>query len=229
MSDLARACELPVPSAHRILAALERLGYVTRDPVSRSYRLGPAAARLGGRSWGVGALRPLALPLLRRVTATTGGSAAVTVPSDDAMHAIVAALVRAPQGGGRIDSASDLHGDALGLVLLAQRDELQVEQYLDRSAVPHALVRRQISLVRRRGWSLHPAPAAGVGCSLAVPVLDQTATFHCSIGVYAWGQSLDRAALTKALAVLRSAATALGSRLRADVGPSRSDSLGATG
>ena len=37
-SDLARHLDLPIPTVHRLLAALARLGYVTRDTFASFYR-----------------------------------------------------------------------------------------------------------------------------------------------------------------------------------------------
>ena len=69
---LAGHCELPVPTVHRILGVLERFGYVTRDPATRAYRLGPTAAGLVRGAASPAELRRLALPVLRAVRRAAG-------------------------------------------------------------------------------------------------------------------------------------------------------------
>jgi hypothetical protein len=53
-TQVARELDLPVPTVHRILAALKRLGYVSQHEESRRFRLGmasgPARWPTSGRS-----------------------------------------------------------------------------------------------------------------------------------------------------------------------------------
>ena len=49
-TQVARELDLPVPTTHRILAALKRLGYVSQDGQTRLFRLGLAALSLGERA-----------------------------------------------------------------------------------------------------------------------------------------------------------------------------------
>lgn len=52
IAELSRTLDINLSSLHAVLATLEAEGFVRRDPVSRSYRIGPSAAALG-----IGALR----------------------------------------------------------------------------------------------------------------------------------------------------------------------------
>jgi DNA-binding IclR family transcriptional regulator len=47
IAELSRTLDINLSSLHAVLATLEAEGFVRRDPVSRSYRIGPAAAALG--------------------------------------------------------------------------------------------------------------------------------------------------------------------------------------
>ena len=85
-TQVARELELPVPTAHRILAALKRLGYVSQDGQTRLFRLGVAALSLGERARTLADLRPVAIgPALRELSEATGETALLTVlsPSRD--------------------------------------------------------------------------------------------------------------------------------------------------
>lgn len=56
LAELSRAVELPKPTAHRLAAALERVGLVRKDPLTRRYRAGEAleALAFGAIRAGVG-------------------------------------------------------------------------------------------------------------------------------------------------------------------------------
>src|SRR5580700_3248610 len=71
-TDLARVVGLPVPTVHRILAALTRLGYLSQHEDTKRFRLGLAALALGERARAVADLRPVAIGALRQLTQATG-------------------------------------------------------------------------------------------------------------------------------------------------------------
>src|SRR5262249_29060230 len=78
---IAHELELPVPTVHRILAALNRLGYVSQQTETRRFRLGMAALSLGERARAVADLRPAAVGPLRQLSEATGETALLTVLS----------------------------------------------------------------------------------------------------------------------------------------------------
>ncbi|HEY6311018.1 MAG TPA: helix-turn-helix domain-containing protein, partial [Streptosporangiaceae bacterium] len=80
-TQVARELDLPVPTAHRILAALKRLGYVSQDEQTRRFRLGVAALSLGDRARTLADLRPAAIGPLRELSGATGETALLTVLS----------------------------------------------------------------------------------------------------------------------------------------------------
>jgi DNA-binding IclR family transcriptional regulator len=64
VTRVARELGLSKAVVHRILQSLTGRGLIAYDPVSREYRLGPAAAALGGRALRDSDLRSAALPQL---------------------------------------------------------------------------------------------------------------------------------------------------------------------
>ena len=80
-SDLARSLQLPIPTVHRLLAVLARLGYVSRDEQTRKFRLGGAALQLGEQARAVTDLRAVARMPLRRLSQETGETALLTAVS----------------------------------------------------------------------------------------------------------------------------------------------------
>lgn len=46
-TELSSVSGLPVPTTHRIVVALQKHGFLVRDPATKRFRLGPAAIALG--------------------------------------------------------------------------------------------------------------------------------------------------------------------------------------
>ncbi|MCD2186540.1 IclR family transcriptional regulator [Actinomycetospora soli] len=80
VSHIARELGLSKAVVHRILTSLAGRGMVALDPVSREYRLGPAAAAIGARALRESDLRQAALPLLRELRDETRETATLSTP-----------------------------------------------------------------------------------------------------------------------------------------------------
>lgn len=74
-SEIARELRLSAPTAHRIAKALESQGYLTRDPSTRGYRLGPEVLRLSRimSETSTATLSPSALAVIANATNETVG------------------------------------------------------------------------------------------------------------------------------------------------------------
>jgi hypothetical protein len=75
MTEIARELDVPAPTAHRIARTLETQGYLTRDPVTRAYGLGPEIQRLFGliAETAKSTLDPATLIGIRNATGETVG------------------------------------------------------------------------------------------------------------------------------------------------------------
>ncbi len=83
VSQLARDVEVPVSTAHRLLAGMVPLGFVSFDRERRRYSLGLRAFELGQRVASARRLSEVALPAMRGVTRTTGETTLLAVLSGD--------------------------------------------------------------------------------------------------------------------------------------------------
>ena len=72
VSELARALDLNRSTAHRYISTLTRLGYLTQDPDSKRYRLGPKVLDLGFAAINSMDVREIAAPHLRALSDETG-------------------------------------------------------------------------------------------------------------------------------------------------------------
>jgi DNA-binding IclR family transcriptional regulator len=163
LTDLARAAHLHKATTHRLLAALEREGMVTRDVSGDLYRLGPEAIALGARAVRASDLRVVAAPELRALAVETGETATLEVPVGSAMLILDevsggALLGAVPEVGTRWPTHATSTGKAL-LALLPEaerRDRLtgRLTRHTDRTIVTAAVLQRELVRIRRRGYAV---------------------------------------------------------------------------
>ena len=193
-TEVARALELPVPTAHRILSALAQRGYVSQHAESKRFRLGIAALQLGDRARAVVDLRSVALPSLRRISRDTGETALLTGLTPRQDRGVCLDRVETPQPlrlsvtPGR---QLPLHAGASQKVLMAFMDPDALERALARplehlchnTITDPGLLRAELERIRANGWaSSFEETNLGVW-GLAVPILDDHGTVVCAVGI----------------------------------------------
>jgi DNA-binding IclR family transcriptional regulator len=192
-SDLARFLELPIPTVHRLLGALARLGYVSRDERTRRFRLGGAAMQLGERARAVSDLRSVALLPLRRLSEAADETAVLTVLSHDRDRSVCLERVETSQPlrlSVQPGSELPLHAGASQKALLAFMPAREVDRLLDRplerlctaTITDPRQLRRDLEAIRERGWaSSYEETNVGVW-GIAVPVISEDDVV-CAVGI----------------------------------------------
>lgn len=192
-SDLARFLELPIPTVHRLLGALARLGYVNRDAQTRRFRLGGAAMQLGERARAVSDLRAVALLPLRRLSAAADETAVLTVLSPERDRSVCLERVETSQPlrlSVQPGSQLPLHAGASQKALLAFMPEREVDRLLDQplerlctaTITEPRQLRRDLEAIRERGWaSSYEETNLGVW-GIAVPVISERDVV-CAVGI----------------------------------------------
>src|SRR5215469_13135420 len=163
-TDISRALGLPVPTVHRILGALKRLGYVSQHEDTRRFRLGSAALDLGERARAVADLRPVAIGPLRRLSEATGETALLTVLTPERDRSVCLERVETPQPlrlSVQPGRQLPLHAGASQKALLAFMPEEEIEKLITQPLMrvcqstitdPRAL-RRELKAISARGWA----------------------------------------------------------------------------
>jgi DNA-binding IclR family transcriptional regulator len=192
-TEVARRLGLPVPTAHRILAALRRHGYVSQHEETKRFRLGIAALQLGDRAREVVDLRSVAMPALRRLSQEADETSLLTVlaPGHDRGVCLERVETAQPlrlsvQPGRQLP----LHAGASQKALLAYLPDDEIERVIDGGLehLCHAtitdprLLREELATIRRRGWaSSYEETNVGVW-GVAVPVLSPHGVV-CAVGI----------------------------------------------
>lgn len=184
LSELSRALGASKSSAFAILQTLLGYGFVADSGagMSRRYRLGLALARLGDLVVSQIALRDLALPVLRELTAATGLTSRVAVL--EAPYVVVI---------GRVDAQSDavrfatnlfkrelMHSSAVGKAMLASIPEPEARAHLRQAGMPRKTRRTltdperlmaELAHVRHKRWFLDDEEDAEGVCCIGSPIV----------------------------------------------------------
>jgi DNA-binding IclR family transcriptional regulator len=201
-SELARRTGLNRTVAHRLLATLDRHGFVRRH--GDTWELGIALLGLGQRV--EPELRQAARPLLAELVAHAGETAVLSVP--DGEQAVALDQVLATEHVVRVEYPPGFrHPLALaahGRAILAFSEPPLIERVLGHADEPDALA-EDLDAIRRRGYATSHDELRSGAWGLAVPVIGADDRVMGSIGVVAPVSRLpDEAALASlALAAAR--------------------------
>ncbi|MFT4210960.1 MAG: IclR family transcriptional regulator [Microbacterium sp.] len=218
ITELAAACDLPVPTIHRLLRSLAGLGYARQEP-SRTYALGPRLVRLGDvasrlvNSW--------ANPHLRVLSDRLGESANFALM--DGLEVIYVA--QAPGRHGmrmftEVGHRADLHCTAVGKAILAtHRPDAAAELMARLSYRTHTVhtiasaaeMAREIERVRVVGYATDiNEQEVGVSC-VAVALPGSPA--RGAVSISAPSTRLTEETIAEAVPLLKAVASALGGEL----------------
>lgn len=219
VTEIGRACDLAVPTVHRIVMALHKNGYLMRDDFSKKFRLGPAVLRMGRTAALSVDLRSLAMPLLQRLSRRTAQTALLTEMTEDHRNAVCLERVESAEPlrlsvtPGR---QLPLHAGASQKILLAHVEEDELEEYLQHPLAgvcastitdPQAL-QQEMSVIRERGWASSFEETNRGVWGIAVAIIDEVGRATASLGVAGPKERMPRN-ITPWLSVLAQAAANL--------------------
>jgi DNA-binding IclR family transcriptional regulator len=176
LSEIAEHADLPVSTAHRIVAELHEWGALARDSQGRyqvGLRLWELAQNASRR------LRDTARPFLQDLFSLTGETAHLAVrEGNEALYVDrVYGSKRVPRAS-RIGGRLPLHATAVGKVLLANEESWFREAYLAgklRALTPYTHtdpveLADELAEIAHRGYAVTGEEARAGACSIAVPV-----------------------------------------------------------
>jgi len=192
VGDLSEQMGLNKTTTHRLLAALESEGFVARNAVSGTYRLGLALITLGGCALRANDLRTVCRPELEALAQATGETAglevlykAQTLIVDEAFSHHLAGSVA------DVGMRLPLHATSTGKVLLAHQPIGESEGLL-RGLLPalteHTLIdpvqlRQALAQVRHQGYATAIEELEVGFVAVAAPVYDHKRTVIAALGV----------------------------------------------
>ena len=194
VSDVAAAAGLGASTASRLLATLEQLDLVERDPVSNLYRLGLGTLPLAAVAVNRHPVHQAARMVLQRLAATTGLGANVAVRrGDQLMFLCNFEGTKTPKAQTQAGHTAPLHATGIGKCLLSGMSGRERRKLLGDSLAEHTeftLTRHEdldtaVDEVRRSGFAVEAEERALGRASLAAPVRD--AEDHVVAAISLWG------------------------------------------
>jgi IclR family acetate operon transcriptional repressor len=224
VSALAQELGLPLPTAHRICAELERLGYLRRVPGTRHWTVAPRLVEVATDAIAAAAGDAAAHAILAGVTDTIGEMCSLAIQAG--AEVVYVASAEAPHGvtlSFRAGRRAPLFCTSSGRLFLAEFDEAALQSYLaaadlkaytpftvtSRSRLADTVrrVRRQGHAVTRQEYVLHVVGAA-------VPVRSADGKLYGALSIAAPDMRMNNKSLHDAVPVLRQAAERLAEHFR---------------
>jgi DNA-binding IclR family transcriptional regulator len=194
--DVERGSRLPRPTAHRILKALERQGFVAQRPDTRRYELGLELAILGASVTSLPRdLRHLCDHEMTSLAEQTGDTAYLTVRSGYETVCLDRKMGPFPLKALSVDIGMrrPLGSGASGIMLLASLGADQVEdaiavvakRFPDRPNVTEQSLRAAVRSARQKGYAYSDGTVSDDIRGLGVPIRDADGAIIAALSVAA--------------------------------------------
>lgn len=222
LTEIVQATGLPRGTVHRLLGALQSVGYLATRDGRKIYALGPRLVKLVHVGGSTASVETLARPVLEGLVETHGETAFLARLTGDRVESLVTA-VPSREGQSHVHPGRDMpiHAAASAKAIFAFQDPALVERALERprkrytgqTRVRAAEVRRDLETVRRRGYAVCDNELDPGVLSYAVPVHVQDAGVLYSVGVVGLSVRLARHGEARLARHLGAAAESIATRL----------------
>lgn len=215
---LAGKASLAPSTAHRLLLALMKHGYIKQDVQTEKYTIGQKVVDLARKSLDQHDLRAFARPYLRLLRNRTGQTAHLMVLDEHSTLCIESVessehlKISSPVG-----SRASLYCSAVGKVLLAYLPEeiqrgilpARLKKFTRHTIVSRAAFKEHLAGIRRQGVAFdNEERQAGIRC-VAAPVFDRTGTIVAAVGISGPAVSLPENRMLKFAKTVKSIAAAM--------------------
>jgi DNA-binding IclR family transcriptional regulator len=194
LGEIAGGVGMHPSTAHRVLAHLVEDGLVRHDPVRGRYGLGLEFLRLAWKAVGHEALRDVALPHLRELSADTGETALFGLYEPARQQMLFVAAVESAHAIRHVRPLHEwlpIHGGATGRAILAFLPENERRGVLTgplpavtkSTITDRATLEQVLDEVRGRGYAVSSGERAVGGVGVAAPVLAGDGRVLGAVGV----------------------------------------------
>lgn len=188
LTEITHKVGLTMPTAHRIVKALQSAGFVSRDTLTNRYSLGPALmslARVMIQRGGNEGLVAAAMPYLERLRSSTGETVGLHSAISEGRYCVAELVSRHPiKLSTGVGHTYDMYVAATGKAILAFSDGATTERVFANLAKddgtgpfrkPHAAqLRRELTLIRSRGYAVTLGEVVATANSIAAPILSDS-------------------------------------------------------
>lgn len=193
LSEISKRCELSLSTAHRMVTNMEATGFLTRDPDTDTYALGPMVVLLGRVALDQAGLGSAALAVMKALSERAGESVNMAIRQGN--RALYIQQVLSPhvlRTDHPVGAQVPLHCTAVGKVLLAHCPEPEVdrivaevglERYTANTITEIGHLKKQLAEIRYQGYSVDDEEfLPGVHCTGA-PIRNERGEVVAAIAV----------------------------------------------
>ncbi|HET6947963.1 MAG TPA: IclR family transcriptional regulator [bacterium] len=201
VTELSRRLGLHKSTVHRLLAALEREGFVVQDPGSGHYRLGLQLFELGSLVVTSRQLQQVAHAYLEQVHHACGETVHLAILDEgEVVYVDKLESTRQVRMYSLIGRRSPAHCTGLGKVLLAWLPEGALEEvirrrglrgYTSQTITSAETLRDHLALVRQRGYAIDNGEHEELIRCAAAPVFDYTGQVVAAVSIAAVGVDVE--------------------------------------
>ena len=211
VSDVARAIDLGVSTTSRLLATLESVEFVERDPISQLYRLGPALITLGGAAVNQHPVHREARQVAQNLAAELGLGANVAIRRGPSVFYLCNFEGRrAPKNFVQVGRRNPLHATGLGKCLLLGSDPAErrtllgpdLTTYTQHTLGSHDALDADLEASTRRGYATEVEELALGRACVAAPIRDGSGAVVAAMSVSGPLTALDLAGRERELAAV---------------------------
>jgi DNA-binding IclR family transcriptional regulator len=214
LTDLARALDLPKPTAYRIVATMETRGYIARNK-NGHYQMTRKLSDLWQNESEEDLLLRAAKPVMQQLVESCRET--VNLGVLDAAEVVVVSMVESPQSIRMISKVGNrryLHSTALGKVLLSGLPEKEVDRLIRIQGLPRltprTLVSRQslakeLARVLKQGYALDNEENELDGRCLGAGIVNQSGRIAAALSISAPTFRMDMARVKSLAGELRDA------------------------
>jgi DNA-binding IclR family transcriptional regulator len=193
VSEAAELLGVARSTAHRLLGALRRRGFVLQDKPNGAYRPGPVLNEIGLAAIGRIDIRQVARPVLEELSEQTQETVSLSLLEGRNVRFVDG--VESPRSvrvGNRTGLVLPAHCTAAGKAILAALPKIELaRRYRDRELVtrtPSSIstwerLEEDLAAIRRRGYAVNAEEGEEGICALAAAVRDLTAAPLASLAV----------------------------------------------
>lgn len=191
-SDIARAIGLGTSTTGRLLATLESLEYVHRDPESQAYSVGRAVLELASQGLNHNPVHRESRAAAQELAHRIGLTANVGVQDDAAcIYLCHFEGSLAPKSHTMIGMRQPLHASALGKALMldlsqAEREALlgdDLARYTDHTITSHDALTADLEASAGRGWSVENQELALGRFCIAAPIRNASGRIAAALSI----------------------------------------------
>ena len=178
LTDLSAKVDLTVPTTHRLLKSLVALDFLSIDPATKLYRLGPAVVDLATSLTRRGDLHAEALLVAQRLRRESGETVSLHLLVDDERVCVLELVSRASiRMSSGLGVRYPLHKGAAGKALLACLPIDTVASHLERNTAlderQAATLMEELAVIRAQGWALSDSEVVAGAVAVASTITDR--------------------------------------------------------